>query len=106
MTAAGIYRAARQLLGTAGNVPSPAAHVVGQSCRSGGTVCTCDGPMPKLTHHNTLQAGKVPGPYLAMLEDVSATALVAVLSVPTFREQRHPESCAKVPPNWHDVKRH
>jgi hypothetical protein len=43
-----------------------------------------------------MQAGKVPGPYLAMLEEVSATALVVVLSVPTFREKRHPESCAKV----------
>ena len=42
------------------------------------------------------QTGKVPGPYLALLEDISATALVVVLSVPTFREQRHPESCAKV----------
>ncbi len=41
------------------------------------------------------QTGKVPGPYLALLEDISATALVVVLSVPTFREQRHPEPCAK-----------
>jgi len=38
----------------------------------------------------------VPGPYLALLEDISTTALAVVLSVPTFREQRHPEPCAKV----------
>ena len=38
----------------------------------------------------------MPASYLALLEDISATALVVVLSVPTFREQRHPESCAKV----------
>ena len=44
----------------------------------------------------SFQTGKVPGPYLALLEDISATALIVVLSVPTFRERRHPEPCAKV----------
>ena len=38
----------------------------------------------------------MPGPYLAMLEDISAAALIVVLSVPTFREKRHAESCVKV----------
>ena len=52
-----------------------------------------------------IQAGKVPGPYLAMLEEISATALVVVLSVPTFREKRHPESCAKVLRGHHDLWR-
>lgn len=38
----------------------------------------------------------MPVKYLALLEELLPEVLLVTVTIPTFREQRHPEVCAKV----------